>query len=43
MLPDKLAVNLLTNLVNLEGMKVKDFRLTEGVGIIIKIENQKNG
>ena len=34
-------LHLMTQLLNLEGVKVKDYRLIEGIGIILSLENTK--
>ena len=34
-------LHLMTQLVNLEGVKVRDYRLIEGIGIILSLENTK--
>ena len=32
---------LMTKLLNLPGMKVRDYRIIEGIGIILSLENTK--
>ena len=34
-------LHLMTQLLNLEGVKVRDYRLIEGIGIILSLENTK--
>ncbi len=34
-------LHLMTKLLNLSGVKVRDYRLIEGIGIILSLENTK--
>ncbi|MDJ0574921.1 MAG: hypothetical protein QNJ65_07110 [Xenococcaceae cyanobacterium MO_234.B1] len=40
-MPSNPELYLMTQLLNLEGMKVIDYRIIEGIGIILFLENTK--
>ena len=40
-MPSNPELYLMTQLLNLEGMKVIDYRIIEGIGIILSLENSQ--